>query len=74
MKKKRSFASGLTIFLPENPNEISNRLRLLKQEEGVATDKNKKAGELVAIIVKLSQHKSHYQTAHKNNLFNFNLR
>ena len=51
-------ASGIsTIFLPENPNELCDRIKLLLQEKQAANNSNIITEEIVAIADKLLEYK-----------------
>ena len=52
-------ASGLkTTFLPENPNEIYDKLKFLVKEKQGENDSNKINQQMVAIIGKLLEYKN----------------
>ena len=58
--------SGIsTIFLPENPNELCNRLKKLLQEKQAGDNSDINNGEIVAIIDKLLEYRCISQKQHK---------
>ena len=70
-------ASGASksIFLPSNPDELCNRLKLLLQEERLGINSDIINNEIVAVVDKLLEYKciskkQHNQTLIKSNLLN----
>ena len=58
--------SGLVTFLPENPDEICERLCMNMKEKQVQNDSKKFDDEIMAIIDKLSEYKLITPNQHKN--------
>ena len=59
-------ASGIsTIFLPENPNELCDRLKFLLQEKNAGINSDLINEKIVAIVDKLSEYKCISTKQHK---------
>ena len=66
-------ASGFTIILSSNPNEICDRLKLLLQEKHAGNNSNLIDEEIVAIVDKLLEYKCISKKQHKQILIKYNL-
>ena len=68
-------ASGIsnTIFLPSDPDELCDRLKLLLQEKKAGNNSNKINEDIVAIIDKLLEYKCTSKKQHEQILFEGNL-
>ena len=67
-------ASGLsTIFLPSNPDDICNRLKLLLQEKKAGNISDIINQEIVSIVDKLLEYKRISKKQHKQTLIKCNL-
>ena len=68
-------ASGVskTIFLPSDPNELCDRLKLLLQEKKAGNNSNIIKDEIVVIIDKLLEYKCISKKQHKQILNKCNL-
>ena len=74
LKSPASLASGIsTIFLPENSNELCDKLKLLQQEKQASNIFNLFNEEFVAIVDKLLEYKCISTKQHKHILFKGNL-
>ena len=75
LDKPAFMASGVskTIFLPSNPNELCERLKLLLQEKHGGNNSNLINEEIVAIIDKLIEYKCISKKQHKQFLNKCNL-
>ena len=74
LKSPAIMASGVTtIFLSENPDEVSDRLKLLLQEKQAGNNSDIINDEIVAIVDKLLEHKRISKKQHKQILFKCNL-
>ena len=71
----RFSASGIskTIFLPSDPNEFCDRLKLLFQEKQAGNNSDIINEEIVVIIDKLLEYKSIYKKQHNQNSIKCNL-
>ena len=69
------FASGVskTIFLPSDPNELCNRLKLLLQEKHAGNNSDIINEEIVVIVDKLLEYKCISKKQHKQILIKCNL-
>ena len=67
-------ASGLpkTIFLPSDPDELCDRLKLLLQEKHAGNNSDLINDEIVAIVDKLSEYKCITKKQHKQILIKCN--
>ena len=65
------FSSGIsnTIFLPSDPNDLCNRLKMLLQEKQAGNNSNTIKGEVIVIVDKLLE----YECISKNSINNFYL-
>ena len=75
LKSPKIMASGIskTIFLPSDPDELCNRLKLLLQEKHAGNNSDLINEELVAIVDKLLEYKCITKKQHKQILFKCNL-
>ena len=70
-KSTAIMASGIsTIFLPDNPNELCDRIKLLQQEKQAGNNTNRINEEIVAIADKLLEYKCISTKQHKFLLLN----
>ena len=74
LKSPKIMASGIskTIFLPTDPDELCNRLKLLLQEKHAGNNSNIINQEIVAIVDKLLEYKSITKKQHKQTLIKCN--
>ena len=74
LKSPASMASGIsTLFLPSDPDELCNRLKLLLQEKHAGNISNINNEKIVAIVEKLLEYKCITKRQHKQILFKCNL-
>ena len=74
LKAPAIMVSGVTtIFLPENPDESCNRLKLILQEKQAANNSNINDDEIIAIVDKILEYKCIAKKQHKQILFNSNI-
>ena len=75
LKSPAILASGIsrTIFLPSDPDELCNRLKLLLQEKQAGNNSDIINGEVVAIIDVLLKYKCISKKQHKQILLKCNL-
>ena len=75
LKSPAIMASGIskTIFLPSDPDELCNRLKLLLQEKHAGNNSDLINEELVAIVDKLLEYKCIIKKQHKQILIKCNL-
>ena len=68
-------ASGVskTIFLPSDPDELCNRIKLLLQEKQAGNNSNINNDEIVVIVDKLLEYKCISKKQPKQNLIKCNL-
>ena len=66
LKSPAIFASGVsTVFLPENPNELCDRIKLLLQEKQAGNNSYLIDIEIVAIVGELTEYKCISTKQHK---------
>ena len=75
LNSPRIMASGVskTIFLPSNPNELCDRLKLLLQEKHAGNNSDIINDEIVAIVDKLLEYKCITKKQHRQILIKCNL-
>ena len=72
LKSPAIMASGVTIFLLENPDDLCNRLKLLLQEKQAGNNSDIINQEIVAIVDKLLEYKCMSKKEHKQILIKCN--